>query len=63
MARAGFDVLLVLQALREQHRVAEANHRPHHQPGGLARIDQLELARLDAVAHDLFRDHADSNLL
>src|ERR1700681_4147233 len=51
----GLEVLALLQALTDQERMSEDDDGPHDQLGRVARVDRLELARLDAVAQDQFR--------
>src|SRR6185503_7437358 len=62
-ARFGFEVEAFLKALGEQDRMAIGDVCPHDHHRGLARIDLLELAGLDAVAQDQFDDRADALLV
>src|SRR6266478_8343724 len=62
-ARFRLDILPILQALADKHRMGEDHDRSQNQLRRRAWVDRLEFAGLDPVAQDQLHDVAQSVLV
>src|SRR6476661_7434425 len=59
----GLEILPILQALADKHRMGEGHDGSQDQLRRCARVDHLEFAGLDPIAQDQLRDVAEGVLV